>query len=129
MKKIDRTVDSSVIEKLVSGFFKGSKATRYVADMVDNGKTLYVAVNQERKTSEIEVYDIDQGEFKVLKRIALSEILDEVKKRVGNHNISPNIEISKLHYRDQELEIHLTIGTIITLHVVITKSSGPDTVK
>lgn len=78
MKKLDKSaLDDSVMKKIFGGFFeRGSKYRRYVASMTDGDNALFVAVNDERESSEIEIYDIQKGdEFKLIRRITLTEVL------------------------------------------------------
>jgi hypothetical protein len=95
VKKVDKAMSAnkeSMITKIIANFFESeTKVTRMVTDMAEDEekKVLYVAVTDNKKSSDVEVYDISEVDFKLLRRIQLSDIFECLKKRTGGC-ISPS---------------------------------------
>ncbi len=95
VKKVDKAIsvnNQSMISKIIANFFESeTKVSRIVTDMTEDEdkKVLYVAVTDTHKSSSVEVYDISEVDFKLLRRIELSDIFDGLKKRTAC-SISPS---------------------------------------
>ena len=131
MRKVDQrleedTDEKSLMQKVVSKFWFGQENPRdfkMVTDMTESStyNVLFVAVSDSKRSSEVEIYDIDKGGFKFLRRIQLSEISKTIKDRI-NQELPSNSEISKLHFTpNNELSIFLEKGPIITLLITLTE--------
>lgn len=82
---------------------------------------LIVGVSDSIRSSHVEIYDIEKGGFKLLIRIALSEISKTIKDRI-NQELPQNSEISKLHFNNNnELTIFLEKGHMITIKIDLTE--------
>jgi hypothetical protein len=55
----------------------------------ESGKCLIVAISDSVNTSDLEFYDLSTEEFKVIRRVSLQEVFDELKKRIPHH-VSPS---------------------------------------
>jgi hypothetical protein len=55
----------------------------------ESGKCLIVAISDSVNTSDLEFYDLSTEEFKVIRRVSLQEVFDELKKRI-THHVSPS---------------------------------------
>lgn len=87
MRKVDKsmsTEEESMIKKIIGNFFdKKMSVTRIVTTMIEDisNKCLIVAVSDSSKSSDIEFYDISKEELKLIHKVSLSEIFEELKKR------------------------------------------------
>jgi hypothetical protein len=132
VRKVDQKIDSSTsddrnaIQRVVSKFWFGQedpKESKMVTDITENAASnlLIVGVSDYKRSSVIEIYDLNQGGFKLLNRIPLSEISNTIKDRI-NQELPSNSEILKFHLaNNNELAIFLEKGPMITLQITLTE--------
>jgi hypothetical protein len=84
----------------------------------ESGKCLIVAISDSVNTSDLEFYDLSTEEFKVIRRVSLQEVFDELKKRIPHH-VSPSQQIIKLSIKGSQLTVYLTNGTSLVLDFTI----------
>ena len=90
VKKVDKAIASdeqkSIIKKIISNFFFDEEpvAHRAISDMIEDplGKCLIVAVSDSKKSCELNFYDLSSPEFRLIRRVTLQELFDELRKRV-----------------------------------------------
>jgi hypothetical protein len=56
-----------------------------VSDIIEDasGKYLIVAISDTVNTSDLEFYDLTSADFKLIRRLSLQELLDDLKKRAS----------------------------------------------
>lgn len=110
-----------MIAKFFGSFFqtKDPLASKVVTDIIEDAQAnlLFVAVSDSENASCIEIFDVSKNGFTLIRRITFEDLAPLVKARAAVQDFTVAIEISKLHYSNNELTINLINGHMITLNL------------
>ena len=111
-----------MISQFFGSFFqtKDPLATRVVTDLIEDSQAnlLFAAVSDSENASSIEIFDISKNGFTLIRRINFDDLAALIKARTAVQDFTVSVEISKLHYHNNELTIILINGQLITLQLV-----------
>lgn len=84
--------------------------------MIENvaEKCLIVGVSDSKVVSNLEFFDLSSENFHLIRRVPISELFDDLQKRVPIHASSAQ-EITKLSLAGTELTLYLLSGVSLTL--------------
>ncbi len=116
--KKDLEAEKESTKQMISKFFgsflqtKDPLESRSVTDIIEDTQAnlLFVAVSDSENASCIEIYDVSTYGFTLIRRITLEDLAPLIKARVAVQEFIVAIEISKLHYSNNELTITLING-------------------
>lgn len=116
--KKDLEAEKESTKQMISKFFgsflqtKDPLESRSVTDIIEDAQAnlLFVGVSDSENASCIEIYDVSKYGFTLIRRITLEDLAPLIKARVAVQEFIVAIEISKLHYSNNELTITLING-------------------
>ena len=92
-------------------------ASRVVTDLIEDPQAnlLFAAISDSENASSIEIFDISKNGFTLVRRLTFDELAGLIKAKTAAQDFFVAVEISKLHYQNNELTIILINGQMITL--------------